>query len=124
MQPVLEFLTPTECTEVDRALLTASDKFAARVAIYALRSLKQIAQETGSAIEQLTPEQIEDWIYQDPNLQEVLDSGFKPFFYRLVYSSLTPLNQVAQMNGVAIADLALFQVIQWFEAEAKKKLGQ
>lgn len=122
MEPSLEFLTPEECAQVDRALLTSSDKFAARVAIYALRSLKQIAQATGSAIEQLTPDQIEDWVYQDPNLQAGLDSAFKPFFFRLVSSSLTPLNQAAQMNEATIADLTLLQVIQWFETEAKQKL--
>jgi hypothetical protein len=124
MQSSTEFLTPEECAEVDKALLTSHDKFAARVAIYALRSLKQIAQQHETPIECLTPEQIEDWVYQDESLQEVGDREFKKFFSRLVISAMTPLKQVAQEAGVSIESLTTNQVIAWFEGEARRRLEQ
>jgi hypothetical protein len=124
MQPATEFLTPEECAEVDQALLTSFDKFTTRVTIYALRSLKQVANQQGVSIEALTPAQIEDWVYQDESLQAGMDQSFKPFFTNLVVASLKPLCQTAAANGVAIAELSVAQVIAWFEAEAKQKLVQ
>ena len=117
-----EFLTPEECAEVDKALLTSRDKFSTRVAIYSLRALKQIAQESGQAIADLRPSQIEDWIYQDQSLQGGIDSEFKKFFTQLVLASIKPLNQVAQKNESAIEQLTVPQVVTWFEAKAKEQL--
>ncbi len=122
MQPYTEFLTAEECAEVDKALLTSHDKFAVRVAIYALRSLKQIAQQQQTTIDALTSEQIEDWVYQDESLQEGSDRQFKQFFSKLVSSALTPLRLVAQEAGTRIEDLAIPQVIAWFEKEARLRL--
>ncbi len=119
MQPNSEFLTPEECIEVDKALLTSKDKFSARVAIYSLRSLKQIVQASEQSISNLQSSQIEDWIYQDESLQGGLDSEFKPFFARLVMASVQPLTQAAAANGIAIEDLTVPQVVAWFEAKAK-----
>jgi hypothetical protein len=119
-----EFLTPEECAEVDKALLTSHDKFAARVAIYALRSLKQIAQQAGIPVSELTPEQIEDWIYQDPSLQTGMDVSFKAFFSRLVTASRQPLQQAAQSASVPVESLTLAQVIAWFEQDARRRLAQ
>jgi hypothetical protein len=124
MDATTEFLTPEECAEVDKALLTSKDKFAARVAIYSLRSLKEISAESGSAITDLTHEQIEDWIYQDSSLQGGIDSEFKRFFTQLVISSMRPLNQVGQDAGLVIGDLTVPQVVSWFEKQAKIRLGQ
>lgn len=124
MQPTTEFLTSEECAEVDKALLTSREKFSARVAIYALRSLKQIAQTRQVPIESLQPEQIEDWIYQDESLQQGIDSEFKKFFSQLVISSIKPLKQAAQAAGVEIEHLTVPQVVAWFEQEAKLKLEQ
>lgn len=124
MQSATEFLTPEECAEVDKALLTAHDKFAARVAVYALRSLKQIAQEEGVAISNLAPTQIEDWIYQDESLQGGLDREFKQFFSQLVISSQKPLRLAAQESQVDLENLTLAQVIAWFEKEARLRLTQ
>lgn len=123
MQPA-EFLTAEECAEVDKALLTARDKFTARVAIYALRSLKQIAQQTGTQIETLQPDQIENWVYQDQTLQTNTDREFRHFFSQLVISSQKPLKQAAQQTGIAIEALTVSQVVSWFEQEAKTKLEQ
>ncbi len=124
MQEPAEFLTPEECAEVDAALLTAREKFSARVAIYALRSLKQIAQENGVAITQLKPQQVEDWVYQDESLQTGLDREFRQFFSQLVIASLKPLGNVAQQTGVMIESLTVSQVIAWFEQQSKHNLGK
>jgi hypothetical protein len=124
MQPPTEFLTPEECAEVDKALLTSREKFSARVSIYALRSLKQIAQLNNVPIETLQPDQIEDWVYQDESLQQGIDNEFKKFFSQLVISSMKPLRQVSQEAGVAIEQLTVPQVVTWFEKEAKLRLAQ
>lgn len=119
-----EFLTPEECAEVDKALMTSHDKFTTRVAIYALRSLKQIAQEQGMAIEQLASQQIVEWVEQDESLQGHVDLNFQRFFAQLVISSMQPLQQAAKAAGVTIAELSVAQVVAWFEKEAKRKLEQ
>lgn len=123
MQPSNEFLTPEECAEVDKALLTSREKFSARVAIYALRSLKQIAQANGVTIVQLEPQQIEAWVYQDESLQAGVDREFRQFFSQLVIASMKPLRQMAAAAGVPIEAIGLAQVINWFEQQAKLNLG-
>ncbi len=123
MQPSNEFLTPEECAEVDKALLTSREKFSARVAIYALRSLKQIAQANGVTIVQLEPQQIEAWVYQDESLQTGIDREFRQFFSQLVVASMKPLRQIAAAAGVPIEAIGLAQVIDWFEQQAKLNLG-
>jgi hypothetical protein len=122
MQPSSDFLTPEECAEVDKALLTSHDKFTTRVTIYALRSLKQIAQQTNTAIDSLQPTQIEDWVYQDESLQKAGDDEFRRFFSQLTISSLKPLKRIAKESNLQIESLAIAQVVAWFEQEAKKKL--
>jgi len=123
MQPSNEFLTPEECAEVDKALLTSREKFSARVAIYALRSLKQIAQANGVTITQLDSQQIEAWVYQDESLQTGIDREFRQFFSQLVIASMKPLRQMAAAAGVPIEVIGLAQVIDWFEQQAKLNLG-
>ncbi len=122
MQPGSDFLTPEECAEVDKALLTSHDKFTARVTIYALRSLKQIAEQANTSIAALESTQIEEWVYQDASLQKTGDSEFRRFFSQLVISSLKPLRRIARESGIEIEILAIAQVVAWFEKEAKKKL--
>lgn len=129
MDVAVEFLTPEECAEVDKALLTSHGKFTTRVAIYALRSLKAIAAYEHVAIVDLQPHQIEDWIYQDATLQDdpdLADGGeaarqFRQFFTHLVIASTKPLLQAAQALNVEVEQLTVPQVIAWFEAEAKKQ---
>ncbi len=122
LDPNTEFLTVEECHTVDAALLTAHGKFNARVAIYALRSLKQIALETGTPIDQLQPAAIATWVEADPSLQNNLDTNFRGFWTKLVLSAIHPLNQAAAAAGVPIDDLDIRQVIQWFEQIAKAEL--
>lgn len=130
MNPATEFLTPEECAEVDKALLTSHDKFSTRVAIYALRSLKAIAQQENLAIADLQAHQIEDWVYQDTSLQNgtaLADEDgaihkFRQFFFNLVLSSTRPLKQMADELGIEIEQLTIPQVIAWFETQAKHRL--
>lgn len=124
--PSDQFLTPEECAEVDSTLMPARDRFSARVAIYSLRSLKQISQKTGIAIANLTDGQIADWVAQDPTLDpdKGFDDNFKLFFARLVISSMRPLTQIAAEADMAIESLTLPQVVQWFEKEAKLRIAQ
>jgi len=124
MEPNTEFLTPEECAEVDKALLTSRDKFMTRVAIYSLRSLKQIAQQSGQAIADLQNSQIAEWVANDPSLQQGIDQNFKGFFTQLTIAALKPLNQSAAESGVTIEDLTVPQVVSWFEQEAKRRLEQ
>ena len=121
-----QFLTFEEVAEVDRALMTAREKFSARVSLYSLRSLKQIAQQSGVAIADLTAQQIADWVGDDPtlNLGAEADQQFKQFFAQMVISSLKPLNQIALENAGAIETLSVSQVIAWFEKESKIRMEQ
>lgn len=123
--PSEQFLTPEECAEVDKAMMTSRDRFSTRVAIYSLRSLKQIAQRYGEKISDLHTAQITTWVEQDPTLdpEQGFDASFKSFFAKLVISSLNPLTQIAQETGTAIEDLTVPQVVQWFEKEAKERIS-
>lgn len=123
--PVPEFLTFEEVAEVDKALLTSQDKFLARVSLYSLRVLKQIAQTENLPVEAITNQQIAAWIEQDASLQQSVgtDASFQAFFTRIVLSSLKPLRQIAQDTKTPIQDLSIQQVVSWFEKEAKARLG-
>jgi len=117
----MEFLTPEESAQVDGALLTSKDKFSTRLAIYSLRCLKQISQETGLTPEEIPAEQVQNWIKKDESLKQNLDidANFENFFIKLVMSSLSPLKQVAQESALPLQDLTVQQVIQWFEKKGK-----
>ncbi|MGK7919974.1 MAG: hypothetical protein AB4080_08195 [Trichodesmium sp.] len=121
MHPSMEFLTAEESAQVDAALLTSKDKFSTRLAIYSLRCLSQIAEETGLAPEKINPQQVNAWIEQDENIQQHLDvdSNFQNFFTKLVISSLPHLNQVAQEFDLPLQNLTVEQVVKWFEKKGK-----
>jgi type II secretory pathway component PulK len=119
-----EFLTFDEVVEVDKALLTSQDKFLARIALYSLRVLKQIAAAEQVPIDGITDQQIADWIEQDQTLRQAIgaDPGFQQFFTQIVLSSLGQLRQIAAQTNVAIDALTIPQVIAWFEQAAKQRL--
>ncbi len=121
------FLTVDEAAEVDKALMTSRDRFLTRIALYSLRSLKKIAQESSQAIEDISPQQVLSWVEQDESIPlEVEDKeSFQMFFTQLVMSSLKPLERIAidEASG-AIANLTTDQVIKWFEKDAKLRLEQ
>ncbi|HAN75018.1 MAG TPA: hypothetical protein DCQ63_12590 [Planktothrix sp. UBA8402] len=122
----MEFLTQDEAIQVDAALLSSQEKFSTRLAIYALRCLKEIAKNQEIIIENIKPEQVQDWVKNDHNFKEKLelDSNFHNFFSQLVISSLKPLKQVSQAENIPIQDLTIKQLIHWFEHESKQKLEQ
>ena len=124
MQPSIEFLTAEESARVDAALLTSKEKFSTRLAIYALRCLKQIALEKGKSVEEVTGEEAIAWIEKDEQVKKQLDldASFKNFFTRLVMASQRPLNQISSEADVPLEELTLDQVVQWFEKQAKIKL--
>ncbi|MBZ8183215.1 hypothetical protein [Oscillatoria salina] len=64
-QPGSEFLTPEESADVDKALLSSSEKFLTRLTISSWRLLRIIAEDAGKPIEELTYQQIIDWFEKD-----------------------------------------------------------
>lgn len=125
-QPIDQFLTVEESAEVDRAMMTARDRFSARVAIYSLRMLKQIVAAEGGAIADLDNQQIADWLERNQTLKPVnnADGNFDQFFTQLVVSSLKPLKQMAAEANGAIETLTVSQIVAWFEKEAKARIEQ
>ncbi|HEY9808333.1 MAG TPA: hypothetical protein V6D13_03245 [Halomicronema sp.] len=120
----MEFLTQTECAEVDQSLLSSRDKFSVRLAIYALRVLKEISQKTSVPVSEITPQQVGEWIAKDEKIQEQIevDANFASFFTNLVISSLRPLNESSQETGVPVENLTIAQVLYHFEKQAKNRL--
>ena len=119
-----DLLTPEEAAQVDASLMSSPEKFATRLAIYALRSLDRIAREKGKSIDLITSQEIGTWIASDRTLQGQieLDSSFASFFTNLILSSMRPLQQAARDADVAIEQLSVPQVITWFEREAARAL--
>ncbi len=119
-----QLLTPEECAQVDQTLLPYRDRFAIRVAIYALRCLQQIGQETGLAIASLQSEQIANWVKQDQRVQqsEAGKPGFADWYTEILISSFSPLQQAAESANVQIEDLTIQQIIGWFERKKAEDL--
>jgi hypothetical protein len=65
VQSPMQFLTPEESADVDKALLSSSEKFLTRLTISSSRLLKIISQDLNIAIEDLTHQQIIDWFEKD-----------------------------------------------------------
>ncbi len=120
----MEFLTQEEAVQVDAALLSSKEKFSTRLALYALRCLKQIAQEQSLEIPLIQPEQIQVWVQQDQTLQQQIewDNSFETFFTKLVLSSLSPLKQIALEANQPLEHLTVKQVITWFEQQSQAEL--
>lgn len=121
----VEFLQPDEAAKVDSALLSSQEKFLARLAIYALRSLQQISETTGTAANDITPQQVAAWIHNDETIQQQvdIDASFATFFSNLVVASQKPLRQIAEETGQPIDTITIEQIVDWFEREAKRKVG-
>lgn len=65
----VQFLTPEESAAVDAALLTSPEKFLARLTISTAKLLSYIAQDVGTTIEDLTPQQIISWFEKDAKIK-------------------------------------------------------
>ena len=64
-----QFLAPEESADVDKALLTAPEKFLTRLTISSLRILTIIAQDIDVSLEDLTHQQIIDWFEKDGKIR-------------------------------------------------------
>lgn len=60
-----QFLTPEESLEVEKALLTSSEKFLTRLTISSLRLLQVIAEDLNISVNELTSHQIIIWMEKD-----------------------------------------------------------
>ncbi len=68
----LQFLTPEESAEVDKALMTTPEKFLTRLTISTAKLLKAIAQDLETPIDTLTPQQIIAWFEADAKRKQTL----------------------------------------------------
>jgi hypothetical protein len=119
-----QFLSPEECAQIDQTLLPTRDRFTIRITVYSWRYLQQASTGLGVAIADLQPQQITDWLRNDPQMQtsEHLDKTFTDWFSNLLTASLAPLGKIAQQNDVVIENLTIQQIIDWFEAQVKAAL--
>lgn len=119
-----QFLSPEECAQIDRTLLPTRDRFSIRIAVYSWRYLQPVSVSLGTTIAELQPQQIEDWLSQDINLQTqaIGDESFIDLFERLLISALTPLQKIALQERVEIEQLNFQQIVDWFEAQVKAAL--
>ncbi|MBF2034487.1 MAG: hypothetical protein IGR92_03165 [Leptolyngbyaceae cyanobacterium T60_A2020_046] len=61
----IQFLTPEESAEVDKALLTSPEKFLTRLTLSTAKLLRAIAQDLDTPVEALTTAQIIAWFEAD-----------------------------------------------------------
>ena len=64
-----QFLTPEESADVDKALLSSSEKFLTRLTISSLKLLNIIAKDTGVSVEDLTHHQLIEWFEKDSKVK-------------------------------------------------------
>jgi hypothetical protein len=76
-QPQSQFLTSEESADVDKALLSSSEKFLARLTISSLRLLQIIAGDRGVPLEEITHQQVIEWFEKDAKIrrEEGIDSA-------------------------------------------------
>lgn len=79
-QSSMQFLSAEESGDVDKALLSSSEKFLTRLTISSLRLLKQIAKDTGVTIEELTHQQVVDWFENDGKIRR--EQGIEAAFLK------------------------------------------
>ena len=61
----LQFLTPEESAEVDKALLTTPEKFLTRLTLSTAKLLAFMAKDLDTSVDALTTEQIIQWFEAD-----------------------------------------------------------
>lgn len=61
----LQFLTEAESADVDKALLSQSEKFLTRLTLSSWKLILKIALDCGVAVEDLTHQHIIDWFERD-----------------------------------------------------------
>ncbi|MEO1593188.1 MAG: hypothetical protein AAFU71_18130 [Cyanobacteria bacterium J06632_22] len=65
LEQSLQFLTPEESADVDKALLTMPEKFLTRLTLSTAKLLSYIAKDLNTAVEDLTTAQIIQWFEMD-----------------------------------------------------------
>lgn len=115
-------LSVQECQEIDQLLLPAADRFAIRVAVYALRYLKAVVPDR--PLEELTPAQIYEYIAADPRLQaeEEQQAGFITWYGQILISALKQLQLIAASEQVSVAALEVAQISRWFQRQCQQRL--
>jgi len=121
-----ELLSPEESAQVDGALMTSKDRFSTRVAIYALRIMKQISAEQVIKLEAVGPLQLGEFLENDQAAQESMaaqsmeiDSNFKQFWSHIILSARKPLGAIAEANNTEMVNITTSQIISWFKAQSK-----
>jgi len=124
-----ELLSPEESAQVDGALMTSKDRFSTRVAIYALRIMKQISAEQVIQMDAIGPAQLGEFLENDASAQAAMaaqsmeiDSNFKLFWSQIISSARKPLGAIAQANQTPMEQITTAQIIRWFEAQSKASL--
>jgi len=115
------FLSPEDAARVDAALLTNQDKFLARLAIYAQRSLAQISRDLDRPIDDIGTQEIANWIARDPSIQDTVDvdASFASFFTNLVLAARSKLETASQAHDTTLDALTVEQTIAWFESQCQ-----
>ncbi|MEM8603013.1 MAG: hypothetical protein AAGF24_04175 [Cyanobacteria bacterium P01_H01_bin.121] len=125
-----QLLSSEESAQIDSARLTAKQKFSARVSVYALRLLKQIATTQEIPLHEVSHAVVSDWLAAHPIANHTLtdndlglDDSFKEFWSKIVLSAFRPLNEAAELATVPVEQLTLAQIIAYFEQVARVELG-
>ena len=122
-QALNDLLTTEECAAIDQTLLPTRDRFSIRITVYSWRYLQRASTALGIAIAELHPQQIKDWVQQDPTIgsQTNGDNQFSEWLSHLLTSSLPPLQAIAHHERTQIENLTLQQIINWFEEQVKAR---
>ena len=68
-QSPAQFLTSEESAQVESALLSSSEKFLTRLTISSYRLLQIMAEDMGISVNELTSNQIIEWMEQDSKIK-------------------------------------------------------
>jgi hypothetical protein len=153
-QDPIQFLTLSEAHAIDGALLSAMEKFMSRITISSMRIITQIAQDLNIHAEELSANQIVQWIerdslirkergkeaaflkwdsphpdldFEDVRQDEVTPaklSSHEKFLTRMVISARQALVTIAQDYSIHLENLTVAQIIVWIERDAEVKREQ
>ncbi|ELS31628.1 MULTISPECIES: hypothetical protein [Pseudanabaena] len=153
-QDPIQFLTLEEARAIDGAMLSMMEKFMTRITISSLRIIAKIAQGLSVHAEELSPQQIVQWIehdsqvrqeqgedaaflkwtsphpdldFEDTRQDEVTPaklSSHEKFLTRMVISAMQALGAIAKDYSIHLEELSAEQIIAWVERDAKVKREQ
>ena len=87
----VQFLTPDESAEVDKALLTSPEKFLTRLTISTSKLLKVIAKDLDVTVADLTSQQIIQWFEVDSKRKQ--EGGINASVLKWEAQDLTDLSE-------------------------------